>query len=97
MSMQPNTIDVKPEKLTIEWSDGKTCIYSARYLRSLCQCAHCVHEITGEKILNEATILDNIQIQSAEPTGHYGLTFGFTDSHATGIYAYDFLRKNSKE
>ena len=88
----PVRIDIDANFVKIVWTDGQSSELTAKQLRELCQCAHCVHEITGQKLINPSLIRSDIQIIKAEPTGHYGMTVVFTDSHSTGIYAYDFLR-----
>lgn len=90
--MKPTHIDVNPETLTIRWADGHESIYPMRYLRQHCRCANCVHEITGDELLVKNNVSEDIRCLKAEPVGHYALTFSFSDQHATGIYAYDYLR-----
>lgn len=87
----PKSVDVKNDALTVEWSDGSKRRYSAVLLRQACPCAKCVSEITGEVMLNRAAVPADLQLTSAEPVGRYGVTFGFSDNHATGIYAFGYL------
>ena len=35
------------EGVSINWSDGQTCLYPYRYLRLQCACAGCVEEMTA--------------------------------------------------
>lgn len=88
---QPQSVDVKSEGLMMVWSTGPSRFYSAQLLRQACPCAKCVSEITGEVMLNRAQVPSSIHLTSANPVGNYGVTFGFSDHHATGIYAYDYL------
>lgn len=92
-SVVPQSIDVGPHELKITWHDGHLSAYNIPYLRSQCPCAGCVHEITGEKILNDGEIAADLFCTKAEPVGHYALAFHFSDGHATGIYAYEALRR----
>lgn len=87
----PTAVDVTAQELKITWSDGKKAIYPARLLRLSCQCATCVSEVTGRKLIEENKIAADVQITNAEPTGHYALSLAFSDHHRTGIYTYDFL------
>jgi len=87
----PKSVDVQSDALTVEWSNGGKRRYSAVLLRQACPCAKCVSEITGEVMLNRAAVPLDLQLTSAEPVGRYGVTFGFSDNHATGIYAFGFL------
>ncbi len=90
--MKPTSITANPDRLLISWSDGHASDYPMRYLRQWCRCARCVNEVSGEPILDPETIPAFVSCLKAEPTGHYGLTLTFSDSHKTGIYAYDYLR-----
>lgn len=87
----PKSVDVQSDALTVEWSNGSKRRYSAVLLRQACPCAKCISEITGEVMLNRAAVSLDLQLTSAEPVGRYGVTFGFSDNHATGIYAFDYL------
>ena len=38
----PTRLDLKKdESLTIDWQDGRHCVYSLTMLRSMCPCAQC--------------------------------------------------------
>lgn len=90
----PTHIDAKPDTLEIVWSDGKTVLYQAPLLRSVCQCASCVSEITGEVLVDrEKIIKQDIRLIHAEPQGNYAIALGFSDGHSTGIYTYEFLNE----
>lgn len=91
--MMPQSVDVKPEALVVVWPEKGQQVYTALDLRKNCQCAHCVSETTGEKILDDSKLPQDITLVSAEPTGAYGVTLGFSDGHSTGIYAYSFLSR----
>jgi ATP-binding protein involved in chromosome partitioning len=60
-------------------------------LRLNCQCATCVDENTGKKLLNSEVVSKNILITSLKPVGQYGLQLYFSDGHHTGIYKYSDL------
>ena len=49
-----------PRELRIEWADGAETVYSSAALRRLCPCAHCVNEVTGERMLDPTTVPDAI-------------------------------------
>lgn len=78
--------------LEITWADGIINKYTFAELRKNCQCATCVNEHTGEKILDTTKIPTDIKILKIEIVGNYALQFLFSDSHNTGIYSFDFLR-----
>lgn len=89
----PKSVDVQPRELMITWNDDHVTRVSMTDLRAACPCASCVHEITGEKILDESKIAPDLFCVKAEPVGHYALAFHFSDGHATGIYSYELLRQ----
>lgn len=92
MKSEPKTIDVKPGELCITWADGHDSRFPMAYLRAQCPCASCVHELTGERLLNLGNIPENLFCTKAEQMGHYALSLAFSDGHATGIYTYEALR-----
>jgi DUF971 family protein len=83
----------KPE-VRIVWDEGDEDIWSARDLRLRCSCAHCVHEFSGEKLLDPATIPADLVVQTMNLVGNYGLNIGFSDGHNTGIYRFEELYSN---
>lgn len=91
--IEPTAVDVNKDRLTITWDDGITHSLDARLLRAACNCATCVSEITGERLIDTAKVPPNIQITAAEPTGNYAVTLKFSDAHGTGIYTYEYLRQ----
>lgn len=101
--MQPTSVELAPPDVLITWNDGHHSRLSMARLRKECPCATCRTE--REKI--EAPSKKGLQLrvlsdrtpavavaQAVEwhPIGRYALGFKFNDGHATGIYAYDFLR-----
>ena len=85
-------IDEGEGRLTIEWSDGRSSEYAAPQLRRSCPCAGCVNEWTGEKMLDDGSIADDISFTHISIVGRYALNFHFTDGHETGIFSFKFLR-----
>ena len=79
--------------LVITWDDGHESRYSFRYLRQNCPCAGCVEEWSGKKTLNPDAIPLDLEGLKVEPVGSYGLSFSFSDHHATGIYHFNYLRE----
>ncbi len=78
--------------LDLVWSDGHHSSHQAVNLRSSCQCAKCVDEMTGKPILDPGLIASDIKVDSAQPVGLYGLAIQFSDGHNSGIYKLDELR-----
>jgi len=91
--IEPTAVDVSHELIKITWSDGITHQLNARLLRAACNCATCVSEVTGERIIDISKISEDIQINAAEPTGNYAISIRFSDAHSTGIYTYEYLRE----
>jgi DUF971 family protein len=79
-------------ELQITWSDGHVSRYHYRTLRLHCPCAVCVHEWTGEKLLDVSRVPADILPKEIIQVGAYALRFTWSDGHATGIYTFAFLR-----
>ncbi|HZL35415.1 MAG TPA: DUF971 domain-containing protein [Tepidisphaeraceae bacterium] len=95
----PIRLDLKKdEKLEIQWQDGRVCIYSIGYLRSMCPCAQCKLVREGDrKSKSLLRILPGnyaspVTAVAAELVGNYALRIDWSDSHATGIYSFQYLR-----
>jgi DUF971 family protein len=83
-----------PGQLRIEWADGAETVYSSAELRRLCPCAHCVNEVTGERMLDPTSIPDFLTHLDVRLVGNYALAIRFSDQHDTGIFPFTFLREN---
>ena len=85
-------IEESDSEITILWSDGAETRYSAAMLRRSCPCATCVNEWTGEKILRDDNVADDLTFKHTSIVGRYALNFHFADSHDTGIFSFSYLR-----
>lgn len=85
-------IEESDSEVSISWSDGKTSKYTAAQLRRACPCASCVNEWTGEKVLKDETVPDDLSFSSIAIVGRYALNFVFSDAHNTGIFSFNYLR-----
>ncbi len=95
-STQPVRIGRRdPGKVVIEWEDGCKVTYSAAELRRLCPCAQCIHELTGEPLLDPESVPDGLSQQNLRLVGSYGIAMEFSDGHTTGIYTYEALRRGN--
>jgi DUF971 family protein len=65
-------------------------------LRSGCQCAECVDEHTGEKLLDRDEIDPLIKAHEISRLGHYAVAVNWSDGHNSGIYSYQYIRKISQ-
>lgn len=86
-------IEENDRELSVIWSDEIETKYTAAQLRRVCPCAGCVNEWTGEKMLNDASITDDLSFSDIAIVGRYALNFHFTDGHETGIYSFRYLRE----
>jgi DUF971 family protein len=92
--IEPTQISEETERdISIVWSDDAKTDYNAAQLRKACPCASCVNEWTGEKILKDEKISDDISFLKTSVVGRYALNFHFSDGHETGIFTFQFLRK----
>ncbi len=78
--------------LRILWRDGHESVYPARFLRLACRCAVCVEEMTGQPLLDPASVPGDVHPVSVELTGSYAIQPSFSDGHDTGIFTFDHLR-----
>ena len=86
-------IEEGDSEITITWSDDVETHYVATDLRRSCPCAGCINEWTGEKMLDDSKVPDDITIKHTTIVGRYALNFHFSDGHDTGIFSFGFLRK----
>ena len=92
-SLRARTWTIFPNgELAIVWMDDHESYFSGRELRLTCSCAHCVDEMTGEKMLQDRTVAVGVKPVEANPVGNYGLGIRFSDNHDTGIYTFKKLR-----
>ncbi len=94
MRIEPlKVIEENNAEVTIEWSDGSQATYNAPALRRSCPCAGCINEWTGEKILSDDDVPDDLAFKQIAIVGRYALNFQFTDGHDSGIFSFDLLYK----
>ena len=84
-------IEESNSKVTIKWSDETETSYSAATLRRSCPCATCVNEWTGEKVLRDESVSDELTFDHISIVGRYALSFHFSDGHDTGIFSFKYL------
>lgn len=78
--------------LRVAWADREDR-FAFRFLRGECQCAQCVNEWTGARILDPATISEQISIERMELVGAYAVRIHWSDGHQSGLYTWARLRK----
>ena len=90
--------------LEIDWKDGHRSAWSFAWLRAACPCATCVEEREmegrkpGQPRQKPAELLPMYapppKPASAHPVGRYALQFHWADGHSSGIYSWEYLRRN---
>ena len=85
-------IALLPDGIHIQWEDGHQGYHEYRYLRSQCGCAHCVSEMTGQRIVMLGDISSDVEAVEWIQIGNYAVQFLWSDLHETGIYPFTLLR-----
>ncbi len=90
--------------LEIDWADGHKSAWNFAWLRNACPCATCVDERkadgrdAGQPKPKPAILLPMYtppaKPASAQAVGRYALQFNWLDGHSSGIYSWDYLRRN---
>jgi len=90
--------------LEIDWADGHKSSWNFAWLRNACPCATCIDERKqqGRKIgqpkPKPAELLPMYappaKPASAHAVGRYALQFNWLDGHSSGIYSWEYLRRN---
>jgi ATP-binding protein involved in chromosome partitioning len=76
------------------WEEGgDEDIWPTRALRIKCTCAKCQSEQTGERILDPASVPEDITVVDMNLMGNYGVGIHFSDGHTTGIFRFRELRR----
>lgn len=90
--MIPRAIRRTDQGLHLDWDgQGHEAFFPAHGLRLACPCAECVAEMTGEPLLDPATVPEDVSPLTVALVGAYGLRIGWSDGHGTGIYTYERL------
>ena len=79
-------------ELGVVWGDGHESYYPGHVLRCACACAACVDETTGRKLLRDEAVPADVHAVLTHRVGRYGVSIGWSDGHATGIYTLEKLR-----
>jgi DUF971 family protein len=78
--------------LELAWPDGRNQRLAYRHIRANCPCASCRDEWSGERILDPATIRDDLKIEGMEGVGNYAVRLVWNDGHGSGLYTWEALR-----
>ncbi len=97
VKLQPQKINIdNPQNIILQWEGGKETSFSSRYLRSMCPCASCVNENTGQRMITIDAIPPDIKVLKISPVGRYAIHFEWSDGHGSGLYPFDLLLKLSQ-
>jgi ATP-binding protein involved in chromosome partitioning len=94
---KPREIRTEEDALLVAWSDGRETRHLFRELRALCPCAMCVDEFTGKRKITLADVREDVHPLEIRPVGRYAVQPLWSDSHSSGIYSFDYLRKLADE
>jgi DUF971 family protein len=89
--------------LEIDWADGHRSAWNFAWLRAACPCATCNDERQqesrkpGQPKKKPAELLP-MYTQPAKPAsahavGRYAIQFNWLDGHTSGIYSWEYLRR----
>ena len=85
------------EEVAVKWDDGGESYISLERLRRGCPCAGCKGEmdVLGNVYKNPDKPLpaSAFQLVRIDKVGSYAIQPVWADGHATGIYAFDYLRR----
>lgn len=97
--MEPSLIGLERVEgvLRFRWDDGLEAGIAIADLRRACPCAHCVSELSGRRLLDPASIPDDLALRDMKTVGRYAYRCLFGDSHDSGIYSLELLRALCEE
>ena len=98
MSDVPTDIRALRERglLAVTWPDHRAEL-PFLLLRARCECARCVNELTGERMLDPESIPAQITIESMDLVGSYAVRIHWSDGHNSGLYTWEQLRELGSE
>ena len=89
--------------MQIDWRDGHRSTWSFAWLREACPCATCHDErekegrAVGVPKPQPAALLPlykaPVRPDTVQQVGNYAVSFGWNDGHTSGIYSWDYLRR----
>jgi len=84
-------VSFAPGKGVVFTADGQEKVFAPAELRRGCRCAQCVNEMTGEKMLRDSDVGEDIVPEQISPMGNYAVTVSWSDGHSS-IYPFESLR-----
>jgi len=93
MPMPLEIVGLGQREVRFVWDDGVEDVWGTRELRIKCSCAMCQSEATGERILDPASVSEELTVSDMSLMGNYGVGIHFSDGHTTGIFRFRELRR----
>lgn len=93
MPMPLEIIGLGKREVRFVWDDETEDLWLTRELRLRCTCAYCQSEVTGERLLDPATVPEDLSVADMHLTGNYGVGIHFSDGHTTGIFRFRTLKR----
>jgi ATP-binding protein involved in chromosome partitioning len=94
MAMPEEIVGLLRSTITFKWPDGHETRYRARDLRLACRCAACIEEMSGQPLLDPATVPETVRAKGMSLVGNYAVAIEWSDGHTSGIYNFRDLRAN---
>jgi DUF971 family protein len=95
--MRPTDIQAIGNEVAIKWDDGGESFITLEKLRRACPCAGCKGEVDVlgnlHKGPDQPLSPKAFQLVRVNPVGGYAVQPVWADGHATGLYAYGYLRR----
>jgi DUF971 family protein len=95
--MRPVDIQQIGQELAIKWEDGTENFIALEKLRRACPCAGCKGEsdIMGNLYQGPEQKLSqrSFELRGITFVGSYAVQPVWADSHSTGLYSFDYLRR----
>lgn len=88
----PRRVHRDDREIVITWDDDHVGHYPARDLRLGCQCATCREELTGQPLLDPASVPADVRPLAVQLVGSYAMRIDWSDGHRTGIYTWRYLK-----
>ena len=79
--------------LQVDFVDGVSIAYPAKYLRGFCPCARCQGHGGGPDTWTPPANPRGWIIENVSPVGTYAFCIVWGDGHDTGIYSFEMLRR----
>lgn len=83
--------DRAERRFRLTWNDGLEADLAYADARGYCPCAMCQGH--GNGVVTFRPPEGPVYPDTVEAVGHYAISIGWSDGHATGIFRFDYLRR----